>query len=94
MTPVPLYRLYHAGIRQHLWTTDANEYAVLATRGWSQEGIDGYVLPTEVAGVTVPLYRLAYTALPLHLWTTDFNEYTVLATRGWIQEGIVGHVVP
>ena len=28
----------------HLWTTDANEYSTLASDGWSQEGIVGYVL--------------------------------------------------
>ena len=94
VTPVPLYRLYNPQIRQHLWTTDANENAVLPARGWMQEGVDGYVLPSAVAGVTVPLYRLAYAFLPIHLWTTDRNEYDVLATRGWIQEGVVGHVVP
>jgi hypothetical protein len=94
ITPVPLYRLYHAGILQHLWTTDSNEYAVLATRNWTQEGIDGYILPTAISGTTVPLYRLAYAFLPIHLWTTDANENAVLATRGWIQEGVVGHVVP
>ncbi len=94
VTPVPLYRLYHEGIRQHLWTSDRNEYDVLATWGWTQEGIDGYILPAEVPGVTKPLYRLAYAYLPLHLWTTDLNEYTVLPSWGWIQEGVVGHVVP
>jgi Zn-dependent metalloprotease len=91
--PVPLYRLYHAGIRQHLWTTDTNEYAVLGGLGWTQEGIDGYILAVEVSGVTTPLYRLAYAFEPLHLWTVDFNEYQTLASLGWIQEGIAGHVV-
>lgn len=91
---VPDYRLYHGGIRQHLWTTDRNEYDVLGTRGWTQEGFDGYLLQTAVQGVSVPLYRLSHGYLPLHLWTTDLNEYTVLATRGWTQEGIVGHVLP
>ncbi len=94
VTPVPLYRLYHPGIRQHLWTTDRNEYDVLGTRGWIQENVDGYILPSAIAGLTVPLYRLAHVALPLHLWTTDLNEYTVLATRGWAQEGVVGHALP
>lgn len=94
VTPVPLYRLYNPAILQHLWTTDANEYAVLATRGWTQEGKDGYILPAAVSGTTVPLYRLYYRYLPLHLWTTDLNEYTVLAGQGWVQEGVVGHVVP
>lgn len=93
VTPTALYRLYNPGVLQHLWTTDANEYAVLGTRGWLQEGLDGYILPAQAAG-TVPLYRLAYTALPLHLWTTDGNEYSVLNTRGWVQEGPIGYVIP
>ncbi len=92
--PVPLYRLYHEGIRQHLWTTDRNEYDVLGTWGWTQEGTDGYILPSAVAGTTAPLYRLNYSALPLHLWTVDANEYAVLPSWGWIQEGVAGYVVP
>ncbi len=94
VTTVPLYRLYHEGIRQHLWTTDASEDAVLATRGWTQEGVDGHVLPSALVGVTTPLYRLAYAFLPIHLWTSDKNEYDVLATRGWVQEGVAAYVVP
>ncbi len=94
LMPVPLYRVYHDGIKQHLWTTDANEYSVLGSRGWIQEGVDGYILPSAASGLSVPLYRLAYTFLPIHLWTTDLNEYDVLAGRGWIQEGVVGHVLP
>jgi ELWxxDGT repeat protein len=94
ITPVPLYRLYHAGIKQHLWTRDKNEYDTLPSGGWSQEGIDGYVLPAAIPGTTTPLYRLAFAHLPLHLWTTDRNEYDVLPRFGWIQEGTVGHVIP
>jgi hypothetical protein len=94
ITPVALYRLYNPAIVQHLWTTDANEYAVLGTRGWTGEGVESYILPSAVAGTTVPLYRMSYAFLPIHLWTTDQNEYTVLATRGWTQEGAIGHVVP
>jgi hypothetical protein len=94
VTPVPLYRLYHPGVQQHHWTVDSNEYDVLGSLGWIQEGVDGYILPVAVAGVTTPLYRLAHSVLPLHLWTTDANEYAVLANQGWIQEGVAGHVVP
>jgi hypothetical protein len=94
--PVALYRLYHPGILQHLWTTDRNEYDTLgnSARGWVPEGIDRYIMDRAVSGQTVPMYRLAHSVLPIHLWTTDINEYTVLATRGWVQEGIVGHVLP
>ncbi|MGZ7226702.1 hypothetical protein ACXWO0_09575, partial [Streptococcus pyogenes] len=38
----PIYRLYHAGIRVHLYTADANEVRVLTTRGWDNEGIAFY----------------------------------------------------
>ena len=93
VTPVPLYRLYHPGIRQHHWTTDANEWAVLSSSTWTDEGISGYVLPVSAAGST-PLYRLALPNPPLHLWTTDLNEYEVLQTRGWVAEGIAGWVLP
>ena len=92
--PVALYRLYHVGILQHLWTTDKNEYDVLGLNGWVQEGIDRYIMDRAVPGQTVPLYRLAHSVLPIHLWTTDANEYVVLKDRGWIQEGVAGHVLP
>ncbi len=94
-TPVALHRLYHPGVLQHLWTTDANEASVLSSsQGWTYEGVTGYVLPSGATG-TVPLYRMALAKPPLHLWTTDDNEYVVLTTqRGWIGEGIIGYVVP
>ena len=34
-----LYRLYHRGLKVHLYTKSANEYKVLGTRGWKQEGV-------------------------------------------------------
>jgi hypothetical protein len=93
---IPLYRLYNTVLRQHHWTTDANEASVLSGQAdWNYEGIVGYLLPqpTTATGVT-PLYRLWDTGA-LHLWTTDLNEKNVLSTqRGWIYEGIIGNVVP
>jgi hypothetical protein len=91
---VPLFRVYHPGILQHLWTTDSNESLVLGgTTAWSYEATIGYLLPTQVAG-TVPLYRMSLASPAIHVWTTDQNEYDTLATRGWVKEGIVGYVVP
>jgi hypothetical protein len=91
---VPIYRLYHAGIQQHHWTTDWYETTVLAAGDWDYEGIPGYVLPTQETG-TIPLYRLSLASPPLHLWTTDANEKLVLSTqRGWVYEGILGYVIP
>jgi uncharacterized delta-60 repeat protein len=92
---IPLYRMYHPGIRQHHWTTDANEIMVLASQGaWQYERISGYLLPSTAAGST-PLYRLMYHTPPLHLWTTDENEKNVLSSQyGWVYEGVVGEVMP
>lgn len=79
-------------MRQHLWTTDPNEYAVLPAEGWTQEGIVAYVLPTAVAGVAPnPLYRMM--APQVHLWTTDMNEFDTLESEGWTLEGIIGYVL-
>jgi len=99
ITDEPLYRLYNPAVLQHLWTTDFNEYSVLATEGWNQENIVGYVFPaagsTATALPTVPnsqaLYRLM--APQVHLWTTSLNEYDILQTEGWTGEGIIGYVV-
>ena len=88
------FRLFSDITKEHHYTTDLNEYTVLGGWGWTQEGTDGYILPTPVSGVTVPLYRLRYSYLPLHLWTTDLNEYTVIPSWGWVQEGVAGYVVP
>ena len=91
---VPFYRLYNRISLQHHWTTDANEYNVLGQGDWTREGIDGYILPSSVAG-SMPVYRLYLNAFGgLHLWTTDLNEKTVLSTRGWVYEGVAGYVVP
>ncbi len=92
---VPYYRLYNPFSYQHHWTTDLGEYNFLATVGWIQEGIDGWILPTQAAG-SVPLYRLYLNAAGgLHLWTIDANERNYLtANAGWIDEGIAGYVIP
>jgi hypothetical protein len=92
---VPYYRLYNPNSHQHHWTTDANEYNALGGLGWSKEGIDGYILPSQATG-SVPLYRLYINAYGgLHLWTTDAFEKNVLSTtQGWTDEGIAGYVLP
>lgn len=78
----PVYRLYHPTLRVHLYTKDANEYQVLATRGWRQEGI-AYRSSGQVA-----VYRLYHSGIKKHHYTKDVNEYNTLAKRGWKQEGV------
>ena len=96
VTARPLYRLYHGGVLQHHWTSDANEYYTLRfLLGWTGEGVDGYMLPSQAAG-TMPLYRLYYPGIPggLHHWTVDGYEYGVLiASYGWVGEGVAGYVI-
>ena len=79
-----VYRLYHPGLKVHLYTSDANENTVLATRGWRQEGV---AWKTKEIG-DAPVYRMYHPGLKVHLYTKDLNEYQVLAKRGWLQEGI------
>lgn len=80
----PVYRLYHPGLKVHLYTTDANERDTLKNRGWSYEGEAWKTTTTKGE----PVYRLYHPTLRVHLYTKDANEYQVLATRGWRQEGI------
>ncbi|MER0124034.1 hypothetical protein ABPH35_10490 [Streptococcus sp. ZJ93] len=82
----PVYRLYHAGLQVHLYTTDANENAVLANRGWRQEG-EAYRSSGEI-----PVYRLYHAGIKKHLYTRDENEKNVLSTRGWRYEGVAWNV--
>ncbi|HFI0694320.1 TPA: GBS Bsp-like repeat-containing protein [Streptococcus suis] len=82
-----LYRLYNPGLKVHLYTRDTHEYSILASRGWTQEGI---AWTTNLAEGT-PVYRLYNPDLKVHLYTQDAHEYQVLAGRGWRQEGIAYH---
>ena len=77
------YRLYFPVTKEHLYTTDLNEYNTLGAEGWNQEGPDASVFngPATVSGSTTePMWRLYYTTNMTHLWTTDRNEYLTLMT--------------
>jgi hypothetical protein len=91
------YRLYHDGTKEHLYTTDTNEYSVLATRGWLAEGAIYQLYPGagSLNGVVaVPFYRLYNRVSLQHHWTTDANEYNVLGQGDWLREGIDGYILP
>lgn len=79
-----VYRLYHSGLQVHLYTTDWNEYNVLQSRGWRDEGV-AWSTETNKGD---EVYRLYHSGLQVHLYTRDANEYAVLGTRGWRQEGV------
>ena len=94
---VTQYRLYSPVTLEHLYTTDGNEYAVLGTMGWTQEG-PAYTMFQDAGpygGVYgVPLYRLYHPWIRQHHWTTDWYETTVLSAGAWEYEGIPGYLVP
>ena len=79
---IPLWRMFHEGLNQHLWTTSHNEYRVLATRGWRPEGI-AWLTPTTGR----PVHRLFHEGIIRHHYTADQNEIRVLRGRGWNDEG-------
>ena len=81
---VPLWRMYHEGIMQHLWTTCYNEYNVLVDRGWVQEGVAWYTPSTGV-----PVHRLFHEGIVRHHYTADQHEISVLVQRGWNNEGVL-----
>ncbi len=89
------YRLFHDGTKEHLYTTDFNEYTVLANYNWVQEG-PAYTLfdgsGTYSGANTIPIYRLYHPGSRQHHWTTDWNEATVLGGQTtWDYEGIIGY---
>jgi uncharacterized delta-60 repeat protein/uncharacterized repeat protein (TIGR01451 family) len=92
------YRLYNDGTKEHLYTTDLNEYNTLGANGWNQEGTIGHVLdnPGSFNGVTAtPYYRLYNDQTFWHHWTTDPNEYyTLVQFPNWHGEGVDGYILP
>ncbi|MBF0778530.1 trypsin-like peptidase domain-containing protein [Streptococcus cuniculi] len=80
---IPTYRLYHAGLRYHLYTNDKNEMGTLSSHGWRYEGV---AWRTDAQGK--PVYRLYHQGIKKHVYTTDTNEKNVLSKSGWKYEGI------
>ncbi len=90
--PKPRYRLYSPVTLAHLYTSDLNEYNVLATRGWNQENLAHRCLDTSgtYAGVSLtPYYRIHNATTRWHHWTTDPLEHaTMKAIPGNSSDGI------
>jgi uncharacterized protein (DUF1800 family) len=90
--PKPRYRLYSPVTLAHLYTSDLNEYNVLATRGWSQENLAHRCLDTSgsYAGVSlIPYYRIYNSTTRWHHWTADPLEHaTMRAIPGNSSDGV------
>ena len=85
---VPVYRLYNTVSKVLLYSTDANEKAVLeANPDWNYEGIVWYGYEGDVG--QYPIYRLYSPVSGKHLFTMDENEKNVLeADPNWQFEKI------
>jgi hypothetical protein len=90
------YRLYSPVTGEHLYTTDSNEYSVLGTIGWHQEG-KAYRMFKDTGwfggSYTRPMYRLYHPGILQHHWTMDANEASTLASFDWDYEGIAGYML-
>jgi outer membrane biosynthesis protein TonB len=91
----PLYRLFHGGINDHFYTTNAGEANNAAGRlGYGREGTPGRVASRPAHGL-VPMYRLWKGAPADHFYTTNAAEANNAATRlGYGREGIAFYCSP
>lgn len=78
-----VYRLYHSGIKRHLYTKSLDEANTLTKRGWKFEGAK---FKTATSGK--PVYRLYHGGTREHIYTTNVNERNTLRKRGWRYEGV------
>jgi hypothetical protein len=85
---IPVYRLYNTVSKVLLYSTDANEKAVLeANSDWNYEGVVWYGYESDVG--QYPIYRLYSPVSGKHLFTMDGNEKNVLsADPNWQFEKI------
>ena len=89
----PIYRLYSPVTRHHLFTSDANEAAVLqANRNvWNYEGIAFNVGKLSDCTPGQNVYRFYSEMLKVHMYTLDENEKNELMkypVNMWRYEGI------
>ena len=81
-TSMPVYRLYTPVLKQHLYTNDMNEVAVLSRSGnWQNEGVAWY---GNTSGA--PIYRLYSPSTHEHLYTADAYEKSFWVSRGLMHD--------
>ncbi|KAG0041552.1 hypothetical protein BGZ83_001660 [Gryganskiella cystojenkinii] len=95
---IPIYRLYSSGGTDHFYTTSAAERDNASNNlGYTQEGIAGYVYPSEAAPCqsTVPIYRMYNGAIVDHFYTADPEEaQNAIKHLGYNDEGKAWYMFP
>ncbi len=80
------YRLFDPSTSSHHYTTDAHEYSVLSTGGFTGEGSAGRMY--DAPGTSgAPNYRIYFNQSRMHFWTTDRNEYLTLIRNRYYYAG-------
>jgi Repeat of unknown function (DUF5648) len=92
---VPLFRVYDANAGDHFYTTSvAQRNNAITNLAYSDEGIAGYVFPTQELH-TVPLYRLWSRRATDHFYTISTAQRdSAVANKGYVDEGIAAYVYP
>ena len=73
----PVFRLNSDITKEHLYTTDYNEYVTLGNAGWAQEGV-AFIAPAYNG---TDVYRFYVPSTLQHVWTRDQNEYNTLTQQ-------------
>lgn len=79
-----MYRLYNPNSGEHFYTKNSGEKDILASSGWTYEGI-AWTAPTSS---NTPVYRLYNPNSGEHHYTTGKVEKDYLVSIGWNDEGI------
>jgi hypothetical protein len=90
---VPIYRFYHNGNHDHLFSTTPGEGT---PHGYSSEGV-GFQLSSAPGPGLVPVYRYWKNDTKDHFYTTNGGEIGVVNTGmsgkfGYVCEGILGYI--
>ena len=72
-------------------TQASNERSAMQARGYSDNGIVGYIATSQAPG-TQPLYRLSSPDGSAHFYTASTGEKSQFQSQGWKDEGITGYV--
>ncbi|TAK89556.1 hypothetical protein EPO04_00370 [Patescibacteria group bacterium] len=91
----PLYQLWNNVTSDHMYTTSETEKnQLIATKGYVDQGIAGYVYEKSVPG-SVPLYRLYSANLTDHFYTNSETQRSQAKAGGgrYVDEGITGYVM-